>query len=340
MANIITMGEIMCRLSPPGATRLVQATAFNIVYGGGEANVAVSLAGFGHDVHFVTKLPNNELGDAALASLKAHNVQTNAVARSGSRLGLYFLETGFGIRPSKVIYDRAGSAMAEATDPDFDFDAIFANANWFHWTGITPALSRQAAQLTKKALIAAKKHQVTVSVDLNYRKKLWSPKQAQAVMTDLMQYVDVMIGNEEDAQLSLGLTLRKTNVTSGELIKEDYLEMFSSLSSQYGFQLIATTLRESYSASKNGWQALLFDGERLYESKRYLIEPILDRVGGGDAFSAGLIHGLLTRDKEQALEFAAAASALKHTIYGDFNLVTENEVDTLVTGDLSGRIQR
>lgn len=340
MAKIITMGEIMCRLSPPGATRLIQAKDFSVVYGGGEANVAVSLAMFGHEVHFVSKLPKNELGDAALFALSERNVHTDGIARGGERLGLYFLESGIGMRPSKVLYDRAGSAISDASEADFDFDRIFQNAAWFHWTGITPALSPQAAILIKKALVSAKKHHVTVSVDLNYRKKLWSPQQAQAVMTDLMEYVDILIGNEEDAELSLGFTLKKTDVSRGELDKADYRELFQKLREKFAFQIMATTLRESFSASKNGWQAMLYDGDRFYESKRYLIDPILDRVGGGDAFSAGLIHGLLTRDKQQALEFAVAASALKHTIYGDFNLVNETEVEALVSGDQSGRVQR
>ena len=340
MAKIVTLGEIMLRLSPPGAIRFVQADRFTAIYGGGEANVAVSLANWGHDAYFVTKLPNNELGEAALSALRERGVSTSHIARGGARLGIYFLEAGIGMRPSKVIYDRSGSAISEAQPSDFDFDAIFKDAKWFHWSGITPAISPRAAALTKAALVHAKKQGVTVSVDLNYRQKLWTPQEAQAVMRDLMTYVDVCIGNEEDAEKTLGFKPKHTNVASGNLVIDDYKAIFQSIQAEFGFQLIATTLRESYSTTKNGWQALLYDGHDFYESKRYVIDPILDRVGGGDAFSAGLIHGLLTREKALALEFAVAASALKHTIYGDFNLVNEKEVDSLVSGDQSGRVQR
>jgi len=340
MAKIITLGEIMLRLSTPGVNRFVQSESFDVFYGGGEANVAVSLAGFGHDAYFVSKLPKHEIGQSAINALNRYQVKTNFVIRGGERIGIYYLETGASMRPSKVIYDRAHSAIALAKPEEFDFDAIFKEANWFHWSGITPALSKEAAEITKQACIAAKKHGVTISVDLNYRKKLWTPEQAQNVMKDLMKYVDVCIGNEEDAELVLGFKPKHTHVTSATLEVDSYKDIFKEMKEAFGFKMVATTLRESYSANKNGWSALLYDGHEFYQSKKYMIEPIIDRVGGGDSFSAGLIHGLLTKSKKEAIEFAVAASALKHTIPGDFNQITEEEVLILTKGDASGRVQR
>lgn len=340
MAKIITLGEIMLRLSTPGVKRFVQSESFDVVYGGGEANVAVSLAGFGHEAYFVSKLPKHEIGQSAINALNRYQVKTDFVIRGGDRIGIYYLETGASMRPSKVIYDRANSAIALAKPEEFDFDLIFKDAEWFHWSGITPALSKDAAEITKQACIAAKKHGVTVSVDLNYRKKLWTPSQAQLVMKDLMKYVDVCIGNEEDAELVLGFKPKHTDVTSGALEIDSYKEIFKEMKETFGFKMVATTLRESYSANKNGWSALLYDGDSFYQSKKYIINPIIDRVGGGDSFSGGLIHGLLTKDKQQAIEFAVAASALKHTIPGDFNQVSEEEVLILTKGDASGRVQR
>ncbi len=340
MSKIVTLGEIMLRLSTPGHQRFVQSEVFQVVYGGGEANVSVSLAGFGHESYFVSKLPKHEIGQSAINQLNRYQVKTDYVVRGGDRVGIYFLETGASMRPSKVIYDRKDSAIACAKPNEFDFDEIFKDASWFHWSGITPALSKQAAEITKKACIAAKKRGVFVSVDLNYRKKLWTPEEAQSVMKDLMQYVDLCIGNEEDAELVLGFKPKHTEITSAHLDVNSYKEIFQDMKKTFGFKMIATTLRESYSATKNGWSALLYDGSEFYESKKYIIEPIIDRVGGGDSFSAGLIHGLLTKDKQSAIEFAVAASALKHTIPGDFNQVTEQEVMTLASGDASGRVQR
>ncbi len=340
MAKIVTFGEIMLRLSTPGQTRFVQTDQFDAVYGGGEANVAVSLSNFGHDAYFVTKLPKHEIGQSALNALTRHQVKPDFIARGGERLGIYFLETGASMRASKVIYDRAGSAIAEALPKDFDFDAIFKGAQWFHWSGITPAISSKAAELTRLALIAAKKAGATVSVDLNYRKKLWTSEQAQAVMRPLMQYVDVCIGNEEDAELVLGFKPKHSDVSSGQLEIDGYKTIFKEMKETFGFKMIATTLRESYSATKNGWSALLYDGNQFYQSKHYIVEPIIDRVGGGDSFSAGLIHGLLTLPHQKAIEFAVAASALKHTIPGDFNQVSIQEVEALAGGDQSGRVQR
>lgn len=338
--KIITLGEIMLRLSTPGNTRFVQSDSFGVVYGGGEANVAVSLANYGHDAYFVSKLPTHEIGQSAVNALRKYGVHTDYILRGGDRVGIYYLETGASMRPSKVIYDRADSAIAKATADEFDFDAIMAGADWFHFSGITPALSAEAAKLTEAACKAAKKHGVKVSCDLNYRKKLWTPEQAQAVMKQLMQYVDVCIGNEEDAKLCLGFE-PKANVEQGETNASGYYEIFKQMKEEFGFEIVCSTLRESYSATYNGWKALIYDGKEFYESKRYEINPIIDRVGGGDSFSGGLIHGLLTKDTMgEALEFAVAASALKHTINGDFNLVSTEEVEALANGDASGRVQR
>lgn len=339
MAKVVTMGEIMLRLSTPGYERFVQSDNFDVCYGGGEANVAVSLANYGHESYFVTKLPTHEIGESAVNALRQFGVHTDYIARGGERVGIYFLETGASMRPSKVIYDRAHSSISEAVVEDFDFDKVFEGATWFHWTGITPALGKKSQEVLKAALITAKKHGVTVSVDLNYRKKLWTPDEAKACMSELMQYVDVCIGNEEDAEKCLGFKAG-SDVTSGKLELGGYEEVFRKMKEAYGFKYIATSLRESFSASDNGWSALAFDGNEFYRSRRYEVR-IVDRVGGGDSFSGGFIHGLLKYgDYKKALEFAVAASALKHTIPGDFNHVSEKEVETLVNGDASGRVQR
>ncbi|MBQ8453180.1 MAG: sugar kinase [Prevotella sp.] len=339
-SKIITLGEIMLRLSPPRRQRFVQATRFDVVYGGGEANVAVSLANYGHYSHFVSKLPQNEIGQAAVNSLRQYGVDTQYIVRGGDRIGIYYLESGSAMRPSKVIYDRAHSAIAEAQVDDFDFDQIMQDARWFHWTGITPAISDCAAQLVKAACEAARRHGVTVSCDLNFRKKLWTSEKARQVMRPLMQYVDVCIGNEEDAKLCLGFA-PEADVEGGQTAAEGYKDIFRGMVETFGFKYVASTLRESFSASHNGWKALIYDGTDFYESRRYDIQPIVDRVGGGDAFAAGLIHGLLTYETQaEALEFAVAASALKHTVEGDVNQVSVNEVETLMAGDGSGRVQR
>ncbi|MBR5712607.1 MAG: sugar kinase [Lachnospiraceae bacterium] len=340
MAKIVTLGEIMLRLSTKGYERFVQADDFDVCYGGGEANVAVSLAGFGHEVSYITKLPDNEIGESAKMALQREGVDCSHIVRGGERLGIYFLETGASVRPSKVIYDRAHSAIAEAKPEDFDFDAAFEGADWFHFTGITPAISDTAAEVAKAALIAAKKHGLTVSCDLNYRKKLWSSEKAQKVMTDLMQYVDVCIGNEEDAQKVLGFVPGDTDVTKGSLELAGYEAMFRAMKERFGFRYVVSSLRESFSATDNAWSAAIWDGETFYHSRRYNLH-IVDRVGGGDSFAAGLICGLADgKSAAEALEFAVAASALKHTIPGDFNHVTRAEVETLAGGDGSGRVQR
>lgn len=340
MKKVVTLGEIMLRLSTPGYERFVQSDNFDVTYGGGEANVAVSLANYGLDAYFISKLPKHEIGQSAVNHLRRYGVKTDYIARGGDRVGIYYLESGASMRPSKVIYDRAYSAIAQADASEFDFDEIFKDADWFHFSGITPALGDKAIVLTEEALKAAKRHNVTVSVDLNYRKKLWTPAKAQEVMTRLMQYVDVCIGNEEDAELTLGFKPGKTDVTSGELELEAYQSIFKQMVEKFDFKYVVSSLRESYSASDNGWSACIYDGNEFYHSKKYDIR-IVDRVGGGDSFASGLIYGLLQdQNYKDALEFGVAASALKHTILGDFNMVSVEEVEKLVHGDASGRVQR
>ena len=340
MAKIVTLGEIMLRLSPEGNDRFIQTDHFRIIPGGGEANVAVSVANYGHEAYFVSKLPSHEIGQIAVNALRRYGVDIRFIARGGDRVGLYYAETGASMRPSKVIYDRAHSAIAEADASDFDFDAIMDGAQWFHWSGITPAVSDKAAELTRLACEAAKRHGVTVSVDLNFRKKLWTSEKAISVMRPLMKYVDVCIGNEEDAQLCLGFK-PDADVEGGKTDASGYYNIFKGMMKEFGFKYVVSTLRESFSATHNGWKALIYNGKDFYESKRYDIDPIIDRVGGGDSFSGGLIHGLLTKSTQgEALEFAVAASALKHTIPGDFNLVSEAEVESLAGGNANGRVQR
>lgn len=340
MSKVVTLGEIMLRLSPEGFYRFIEADKFNIIWGGGEANVAVSCANYGHDAYFVSKLPAHEIGQAAVNALRRYGVCTDFIARGGDRVGIYYCETGASMRPSKVIYDRANSAISEADPSDFDFDAIMEDAQWFHWSGITPALSDKAAELTRLACEAAKRHGVTVSVDLNFRKKLWTSEKAISIMRPLMKYVDVCIGNEEDAELCLGFK-PDADVEGGNTDAEGYKGIFLQMMDEFGFKYVVSTLRESFSASHNGWKAMIYDGKEFYQSKRYDINPIVDRVGGGDSFSGGLIHGLLTMSTQgEALEFAVAASALKQTIPGDFNLVSTEEVKALAGGSANGRVQR
>ena len=342
MAKVVTMGEIMLRLSTPGYEKFIQADEFDVCYGGGEANVAVSLANYGHDAEFITKVPENPIGECAVAALRKMNVETKHIAKGGERLGIYFLETGASMRASNVVYDRAHSSISDADPSDFDFDEIFEGADWFHFTGITPAISDKAAELTEIALKAAKKKGITVSCDLNFRKKLWSSEKAQKVMTNLMQYVDVCIGNEEDAEKVLGFKPGNTDVTSGELELAGYKDIFRQMVEKFNFKYVISSLRESYSASDNGWSACIYDRDtkEFYHSRKYHVR-IVDRVGGGDSFAGGVICGLLDgKDFKAALEFGVAASALKHTIPGDMNLVSRADVDNLVGGDGSGRVQR
>lgn len=338
--KVVTFGEIMLRLSPPGYQRFVQASSFEASYGGGEANVAVSLANYGLDAYFVSKVPAHEIGQCAVNALRRLGVRTDYILRGGDRLGVYFCETGASQRPSKVIYDRAHSSIAEVRPGEFDWPAILEGASWFHFTGITPALGDNVAAATLEALKAARSMGVKVSVDLNYRKKLWSPEKANRVMTELVQYVDVAIGNEEDAEKVFGIKAEASDVTKGELSAEGYRKVASELVKRFGFEMVAITLRESLSASDNNWSGMLYDGQRFYASRKYEVH-IVDRVGGGDSFAGGLIYALLTgKAPQDTVEFAAAASCLKHSILGDFNLLSASEVQALAGGDASGRVQR
>ncbi len=338
--KVVTFGEIMMRLSPPEYQRFVQTDTFNVVYGGGEANVAVSLSNFGLDSYFVTKLPAHEIGQAAVNHLRRFGVKTEYVKRGGERVGIYFLEIGASQRPSKVVYDRGHSAISQVQPGEFDWEEILSDAAWFHFTGITPALSDGVAAVTLEAVKTAKKLGVKVSADLNYRKKLWTPEKANRVMSELMNYVDVAIGNEEDAEKVFGIKAADSEVTAGKLSEEGYQAVARELAERFNLEKVAITLRESLSASDNNWSALLYDGKDFYRSRVYKIH-IVDRVGGGDSFAAGLIYSLLKGETSRdAVEFAVAASCLKHTIFGDFNLVTEDEVRKLAAGDASGRVQR
>ena len=330
----------MLCLSTPNFKRFVQADSFDVTYGGGEANVSAALCNYGLQGIFVSKVPDNAIGQAAINHLRRYGVDTQFVARGGNRLGIYFLETGASMRASQVIYDRADAAIAEAEISDFDFDKILEGASWFHTTGITPALSDKAAALTEAALKAAKAKGITTSIDLNYRKKLWSKEKAKEVMTRLCKYVDVCIGNEEDAETTLGFKSKGTDVTKGELNLDGYKDVFQQMKEKFGFKYIASTLRESYSASDNGWSALVYDGKEFYHTKEYHVR-IVDRVGSGDSFASGFIYGLVTEmSLKDAAEFGVAASALKHTIPGDLNHATFSEVKGLMKGDASGRVQR
>lgn len=338
--KVVTMGEMMIRFMPKNNLRFEQATEFEAYYGGDESIVAVSLARFGLESRYVTKLPLNPLGQTALNTLRAQGVDTSFIARGGERLGLNFYENGASVRASNVVYDRKHSAISEARPEDFDFDAIFKDADWFHVAGITPAISDETAKLTEIAMKTAKKHGVTVSVDLNYRSKLWSPQKAQSVMIPLMEYVDVCIGNEEDAEKVLGFKPENTDITKGSLDIDAYCEVFKRLKEKFNFKYIGSTLRESFSASDNGWSALIYDGNEFYHSKKYNLH-LVDRGGGGASFAAGMIYGILNKmSLKDTCEFATAASALKQTITGDFNLATLDEVKTLMGGDASGRVRR
>jgi 2-dehydro-3-deoxygluconokinase len=338
--RVVTFGEIMMRLATPGRLRFSQAKELELTYGGGEANVAVSLSNFGLDARFVTRLPVNPFGDGAVSSLRAHGVDTSFVARGGERIGVYFLETGASQRPSVVVYDRAGSAISQAGPGEFDWAKIFDGAGWFHFTGITPALGPKVAEATAEACRAAKKAGLTVSCDLNYRKKLWTPAQAKETMTGLMEWVDVAIGNEEDAEKVFGVRALGTDVAGGHVSAEGYEQVARTLAEKFDLKSVAITLRESRSADENGWSAMLLHDGKVYQSRKYDVN-IVDRVGGGDSFAGGLIYGLFTgRSAQEALEFAVAASCLKHSVSGDFNLVSVAEVENLVGGDASGRVQR
>jgi len=323
MKKVVTFGEIILRLSTLGYERFGQADSFDIVYGGAEADVAASLANYGYDTYIVSKLPKNDIGQAAINQLKKFNVNTDYIVRGGDRIGVYFLETGASMRPSKIIYDRANSSIAEADISDFDFDEIFKDATWFHFSGITPAISDKATILTEEALKSAKRYNVTVSADFNYRSNLWTIEKAHKVMTNLMQYVDVCF----DAHSTLLLEPGNTDFIPKELSLSDFKDIFKRMIDKFGFKYVVNSMRKSYSASDNGWSACAYDGNEFYQSKEYNLR-IVDRVGGGDSYVAGVIAGLMAgKGIKDALEFGVAASALKHTIHGDFNMASVQEVE-------------
>jgi len=340
MAKVVTFGEIMLRLAPNGYYRFFQNDQMQATFGGGEANVAVSLANYGLDAAFVTKLPKHAIGQAAVDSLRYFGVDTSNITRGGDRVGIYFLEKGASQRGSVCVYDRAHSAIQEAVPEDFCWDKIFEGADWFHFTGITPALGGNMVQICKEACIAAKNKGVKISCDLNYRGKLWTRDEARVAMTELCKYVDVCIANEEDAKDVFGIEAENTDIYGGKLNKEGYKSVAKQLADTFGFEKVAITLRTSISANDNDWAGMLYDGENYCFSKEYHLH-IVDRVGGGDSFGGGLIYSLLNgKTTQQAIEFAVAASALKHTVEGDFNRVSVSEVEKLAGGDGSGRVQR
>ncbi len=340
MKRVITFGELMLRLAPEGYLRFLQSEKYQATFGGAEANVAVSLANYGIEASFVSKLPEHEIGQAAINSLRKHGVDTSMITRGGERVGIYYCEKGASQRPSKVIYDRAYSAIATAREEDFDWDKIFDGAVWFHFTGITPALSDSMAEICKTALIKAKEKGITVSCDLNFRKKLWSKEKAGKVMDELCRYVDYCIANEEDAKDVFGIEADNSDIYGGKLDRDGYISVAKKLTERFNFKGVAITLRESKSANDNDWSGMLYTDNQAYFSKKYSMH-IVDRVGGGDSFGGGLIYSLISgKDSQSAIEFAVAASCLKHSIEGDFNQVSVKEVEALAGGNASGRVQR
>ncbi len=340
MKKVVTFGELMLRLAPNGYLRFVQSDELQATFGGAEANVAVSLANYGVDVAFVTKLPSHEIGGSAVNSLRKYGVDTSMIVRGGDRVGIYYCEKGASQRPSKVIYDRAGSSIATAKDDDFDWNRIFDGVEWFHFTGITPALSNDTASICLTACKEAKERNITISCDLNFRKKLWSKDKANQVMSELCKYVDYCIANEEDAKDVFGIEAENTDIYGGKLDKDGYVSVAKQLTEKFGFKGVAITLRESLSANDNNWSAMLYTDGNAFFSKKYAMH-IVDRVGGGDSFGAGLIYSLINgKSNQDAIEFATAASCLKHSIEGDYNLVSVSEVETLARGNSSGRVQR
>jgi 2-dehydro-3-deoxygluconokinase len=346
MNKVVTFGEIMLRLSPPGFLRFSQTDSFDVVYGGGESNVAISLANYGVPVEFVTRLPKTDIGECALMEMRKRGVGTSHITYGGDRLGIYFLETGAVSRGSKVVYDRANSAMAEIESGMIDWDQAFDGASWFHWTGITPAISKSAADVCLEAVKIASDRGITISTDLNYRSKLWQyGGNREAIMTELTSYCDIILGNEEDAEMQFGIKPEVLDITTqGHDIKaEAFLSVCKQMMKKFPrAKKVITTLRGSLSASHNTWAGVLYDGKNMYESTQYQITDIVDRVGGGDSFMGGLIYGLLhyPNQDQKALDFAVAASCLKHTIKGDANLVTIQEIEKLMNGDASGRVNR
>ncbi len=342
--KVVTFGEIMLRLATPGYLRFSQSTSLNATFGGGEANVAVSLANYGMPVDFITRLPENDIAQSCIMDLKRYGVGVSNIVKGGSRMGIYFLETGAVSRGSKVIYDRANSSVAEIKKGMIDWDKVFEGATWFHWTGITPAISQGAADVCLEAINKANEKGITVSCDLNYRKNLWKyGKKAGEVMPELVAGTDVILGNEEDAAMVLGIHPEGVDVTKGHVEAAAYESVSRQIMKTFPrCKKVITTLRGSINANHNSWAGVLWDGKKLYESSQYQITHIVDRVGGGDSFMGGLIYGLLTYkdDDQKALDFAVAASCLKHTIYGDYNLATVDEVEKLMSGDASGRVAR
>ncbi len=338
--QVVTFGEIMLKLNPLGYKRFTQASEFEAGYSGAEANVAVSLENFGVDSAFITKLPEHEIGQNAINVLRANGVDTSFIARGGERVGIYFSEKGASQRPSKVIYDRANSSIATAKMSDFNWNKIFKGVKWFHFTGITPALSDNTAKITLKADQEAKKKNITVSCDINFRKKLWSKEKANSVMSEICKYVDYCIANEEDAKDVFGIEADNTDIYSGKLDNNGYISVAKKLTEKFGFKGVAITLRESLSANDNNWSGMLYTNDKAYFSKKYAMH-IVDRIGGGDSFGAGLIYSIMNNyDSQKAIEFAVSASCLKHSIEGDFNYSTVKEVEALVNGNGSGRVQR
>ena len=338
--KVVTFGELMLRLTPENYLRFVQSEKYLATFGGAEANVAVSLANYGLDAAFVSKHPDHEIGQAAVNSLRKFGVDTSLIVRGGDRVGIYYCEKGASQRPSKVIYDRANSSIATAKRSDFNWEKIFEGVNWFHFTGITPALSDEVAEICKDALIEAKKRSITVSCDLNFRKKLWSKEKAGKVMGELCKLVDYCIANEEDAKDVFGIEANNTDIYSGKLDRDGYISVAQKLTEKFAFKGVAITLRESLSANDNNWSGMLYTDNKAYFSKKYSIH-IVDRVGGGDSFGGGLIYSLTSGyDSQSAIEFAVAASCLKHSVDGDYNMVSKKEVETLAGGDASGRVQR
>ena len=344
MKKVVTFGEVMLRLATPGYSRFNQANQFIATFGGGEANIAVSLANYGIPVQFITRLPENDIATSCVQELRGLGVDTDKIVYGGDRMGIYFLESGAVSRPSKVIYDRANSAIAEIKTGMIDWKEVFKDAKWFHWTGITPAISQTAADVCFEAIEAANKMGVTVSTDLNYRKNLWKyGRAAREVMPVLVEGCDVILGNEEDAAMSLDIHPDNIDVTQGQVDADAYLSVSKKIMERYPrCKKVITTLRGSVNANHNSWSGVIYDGKELFKSRTYQITHIVDRVGGGDSFMGGLIYGLLTYkdDLQKALDFAVAASCLKHTIYGDYNRVTAQEVEKLMSGDASGRISR
>jgi len=339
--KVVLFGELMMRLSTKRHERIVQAREFDVIYSGAEANLGAALFAFGIDSYMVSSVPDNAVGQACLNYLRQYGLNLDYVRRNGFRLGIYFVETGAAQRPSTFLYNRKGSSITELRPGEIDWNEIFRGKHWFHFTGITPALSDSVAEITKEACVAGKKNGVTISCDLNFRKKLWPVEKAREVMTGLMEHVDVLFTNEEEAETVFGIAARETDVKGGTINTRGYEDVAAQLRNKFGLKYVSISLRESLSATVNNWSGMLYDGSKFYTGRKYHMDYIVDRIGGGDAYSSGIIYGLLTgQDLQQTVEFATAASCLKHTIHGDFNLVTFDEILALMHGDATGRIQR